>query len=105
MPFTSAWLRRSSTLAARHASSAAPSFACALKLAAQKVRQIEVGYLDIAANERFFLFVAGGIRQLDNPHVQALRPYPAGRQAVIGTKHAKSISVVCKGEVHRYPLG
>src|ERR687891_763861 len=69
----------------------------ALKLTAEKVRQIEIGDLNVAADERFLLLMARRIGQLNDFHIKAVGLHLARRQGVISPKHAETVSIVGEG--------
>ena len=72
----------------------------ALQLAPEKIRQIEIRRLHIAANQRLLLLFARRIRQLDDFHVDAVGLHFTNGQGVVGAKHAEAVAIVREGNIH-----
>jgi len=71
-----------------------------LELTPEEIRQIKIGGLHIAADQRFFLLFARRVRQLDHFHVDAVGLHLSHGQRVVGAKDAEAITVVRKRNIH-----
>src|SRR3989338_2952828 len=67
------------------------------KPAAQEIRQIEIGDLDVASDKRLLLLVAGWVRQFYDRDRKTVGLYHPPGQGVVSPKHAKAVAIMGEG--------